>query len=315
MTKRTIRLIKWVLLIFSLVAALTFFFTFTTSLVLSTSQDNHKENKTSADTCLYHVIVTGSHENQSFLSEVFKGASKLSKSYNAFVELHVPQSQADTESLQDLLDYASFLNADGIIAYIGPNDTNPTILHRSDEPEIPLITTGQFLANTNQVSFIGINNWEIGKKVADESSSFLPDGGQVFIISSKNSTNSSNLTTSLQQELQGKENIETNVIEEVPPDLLFPPKQTVFICLSEEDTILYAKLLFEQFETGSYYLIGSGGNEVCQLYLQKGWIDELFSQDPERIGEAAMRELFEYRNKGYANSYVTAEIKITRGGK
>ena len=86
----------------------------------------------------------------------------------------------------------------------------------------------------------------------------------------------------------------------------------IFIALTEEDTIMSAQQLSELFPIDTYKLLGFGGNEVCQLYLQKGFITELFSLDPERIGKAAMQELFEYRNKGYANSYVTASVKITR---
>ena len=39
---------------------------------------------------------------------------------------------------------------------------------------------------------------------------------------------------------------------------------------------------------------------------------ELVSLDPQKIGEAAIREWFEYRTKGYANSYITADVKISR---
>ena len=73
-----------------------------------------------------------------------------------------------------------------------------------------------------------------------------------------------------------------------------------------------AQQLSELFPIDTYKLLGFGGNEVCQLYMQKGYIYELFSLDPERIGKMAMQELFEYRNKGYANSYVTPEVKITK---
>jgi len=38
----------------------------------------------------------------------------------------------------------------------------------------------------------------------------------------------------------------------------------------------------------------------------------LISQNPEKIGESAIEELFEYRTKGYANSYITADVKISR---
>ena len=85
----------------------------------------------------------------------------------------------------------------------------------------------------------------------------------------------------------------------------------IFISLTEDDTIRSAQLLSEQFDMDRYKLIGFDGNEVCQLYLQKGWIKELVSLDPEKIGETAIRELFEYRTKGYANSYITADVKIS----
>ena len=33
----------------------------------------------------------------------------------------------------------------------------------------------------------------------------------------------------------------------------------------------------------------------------------------EKIGQMAIRELFEYRSRGYTNSYVIADVKIVRG--
>ena len=94
----------------------------------------------------YHIIVTGTYENQLFMQQVYEGASKYADYNCAVVELYVPQSQADDSSLQDLLDYCSYVNADGIIAYIDSPDENLSVLQRSEEVEIPLVTTGQFAA-------------------------------------------------------------------------------------------------------------------------------------------------------------------------
>ena len=311
MKKRTARLVKWIFLVTSVIAALAFFSIFSTSFILTKSKVQPEITYNDSDTCLYHVIVTGTYENQSFLKELYDGANLLAKSYNALVELHIPDSQADQASLQELLNYASFLNVDGIIAYIDSPDQLPELLHRNGEAEIPLITTGQFSPNLNQVSFIGINNWELGKRLANESRHFLPRGGNLYIVSGKANTTSSNLITSLQQELQNTEIICT-IIEEIPFDFDFPANKSVFITLNEDDTIQYAQVLAEQYTDKKCKLIGLGGNEVCQMYLQKGLIEELFSLNPEKIGEKAMRELFEYRNHGYANSYITADVKVNR---
>ena len=312
MEKKKQRLIKWVLLSFTLIGLLFFFILFYIIFMQSRAKLRTQNDYNPADTCLYHVIITGTYENKNFLTDLYKGAASLEKSYNAVVDLHVPDSQADTTSLQNLIDYCSFLNADGIIAYIDSPDDTPVILGRKENPVITLITTGQFSANLQQISYVGANYWEMGKRVADEVISLLPQGGNVYIISDSISTNTTNLISSVQRTLGEKPQIVSSVIESIPPSFTLNSNSNIFISLSEDDTIMSAQLLSEMFPAYSYKLLGFGANEVCQLYLQKGLITELFSLDPERIGKAAMQELFEYRNKGYANSYVTAGVKITR---
>lgn len=315
MEKKKQRLIKWVLLILTLIAILFFLILFYTTFKQSRAIIKNQNEYNPADTCLYNIIITGTYENESFLTELYKGAASLEKSYNAVVDLHVPNSQADTTSLQNLIDYCSFLNADGIIAYIDSPDDVPVILQRNDAPAIPLITTGQFSPGIEQVSYVGVNYWEMGKRVADEVTSLLPEGGNVYIISDSISTNTTNLISSVQRTLQENSNIYSSVIENISPSFILDSNNNIFISLNEDETIMSAQQLSEQFPAESYKLLGFGGNEVCQLYLQKGFITELFSLDPERIGKAAMQGLFEYRNKGYTNSYVTAEVKITKAEK
>ncbi len=315
MEKKTARLVKWVLSIFSFTALLIFSIIFYAVFLSSRARIQNQNQYNTSDNSLYHVIITGSYENQSFLSEVYKGASKLAPAYKTTVDLHVPKSQADTESLQELLNYCSFLNADGIILYLDSSEDTPQPLERVDSPKIPIITTGQFSPNMKQISFIGTNNWELGKKIADETQSFLPEGGDVYIISDSNDLNSNTLISSIQSALGDNQTINTRVIENIFQALDIGLRNNIYITLTEDDTIANAQMLAENFNPDSYKLIGFGGNEVCQLYLQKGWIAELVSLDPEKIGETAITELFEYRRKGYANSYVTADVKISRAQK
>jgi ribose transport system substrate-binding protein len=315
MEKKTARLVKWVLSIFSFTALLIFLIIFYAVFLSSRARIQNQNQYNTSDNSLYHVIITGSYENQSFLSEVYKGASKLAPAYKTTVDLHVPKSQADTESLQELLNYCSFLNADGIILYLDSSEDTPQPLERVDSPKIPIITTGQFSPNMKQISFIGTNNWELGKKIADETQSFLPEGGDVYIISDSNDLNSNTLISSIQSALGDNQTINTRVIENIFQALDIGLRNNIYITLTEDDTIANAQMLAENFNPDSYKLIGFGGNEVCQLYLQKGWIAELVSLDPEKIGETAITELFEYRRKGYANSYVTADVKISRAQK
>ena len=311
MEKKTARLVKWVLLIVSFTALLIFSIVFYAVFLTSRARIQNQNEYNISDNCLYHVIITGTYENQSFLSEVYKGASKIAPSYKTIVDLHVPKSQADTESLQSLLDYCSFINADRIIVFIDSPEENPQVLKRTNSTAIPLVTTGQFSPNLQQISYIGINNWQLGKKIADEAQSLLPSGGNIFILNNPDSKNSSNLITSIQAALQDNQTVSTYVIEKIDRSFRISGQNNIFISLTEDETISSAQSLSEGYDMNSYKLIGFGGNEVCQLYLQKGWIKKLVSLDTEKIGETAIRELFEYRSKGYANSYITADVIIS----
>lgn len=311
MEKKTARLIKYVFLIFSFIALLVFSIVFYAVFFSSRARIQNQNEYNPSDNCLYHIIVTGTYENQSLLKEVYEGASRASAYFNSVIDLHIPQSQADTQSLQNLLDYCSYLNADGIIVYVDSPDFKPNILTRSDSPSIPVITIGHFSPNFPQISFIGINNWELGKKLADETQDSLPNGGTVYIINDTNTQNANNLISSIQSALQNNSLITSKVIEEISPALSLNGQNNIFISITEDDTIRSAQLLSEQFDMDKYKFIGFGGNEVCQLYLQKGWITKLVSLDPQKIGQDALYELFEYRSKGNANSYISADVKIS----
>lgn len=311
--KSKTRLIKWGLLISSIFVVIIFFIIASYSFFSSSAKKITAEKNQNDDTFLYHIIITGTYENKDFLEKVYEGAEELSKMYNSVVELHIPKSQAENSSLQSLMNYCSFLNADGVIAYINEGDELPSLLRRSDSPEIPLVTLGYFSTDLPQISYIGSNDWEMGKKIANEAIIQIQNSKikNVVIVSGAVSGNSSNLINSLQVTLQQEPSVRIKVIETLQSDFEFT-SDCLFITLNEKDTISAAQIISEEVFKSNIKLIGYGENEVCQLYLQKGWITELISLDTKKIGSSAIRELFEYRSKGSANSYVIADVKVSR---
>lgn len=268
---------------------------------------------------LYHIVVTGTYESSPFLQRVYEGAMGASGRYNAIVELHLPSSQAEDFSLQEAIHYSSYVNADGVITLIESPDTSLVQLPRSDETSIPLVTTGQFAANLNQISYIGINYWELGKKIGEEADFYLPEEGTIFILNT-NSTlgiSNTNIFTSLNKTLSEHGNNEATIrfINSIDGSINLNQKDNLIVCLSEEDTIYAAQALSELYTKKNYLLLGYGNNETCQLYFDKGLIDDLLTLDPVKIGETAMKELFEFRNNGYANSYITADLIALRSQK
>lgn len=227
------------------------------------------------------------------------------------------------------MDYASYVNADGIIAYIDSADEVIPDLTKIHAEPIPLVTTGHFASGIKQISFIGNNYWELGNTIGTETVAGLNENGIAFIISSEYSSNItySNMTNSIQTKLKNYPGISYEVVDhvtlenkmndilEVIKENLRLDKNVIFVCLTEEDTIRTAQFLTEINILSDKHvnLIGFGNNETCQGYLNKGTIKELISLDPNSIGEAAIRELFEYKRNGYANSYIAADVIIQKG--
>lgn len=306
------------IIILTLLCFVAFFmlYSFIPELSKSTADKN-----TNAESRSYHIIVTGSSENELFLHQVYDGACNYSDHFNAVVELYVPGSQAEDVSMQSLFDYASFVNADCVIAYIDSTNISFQVPRRIDDTVIPLVTTGQYDSNLQQISFIGNSYWELGRIIGYEIKAFLHGNGNAIIINNEISTNYnySALMNSIQDSLRNQKDIKYSVVNEFSPQELIskPNQQMLIVCITEEDTIKIAQELRELKlnDNKNINIIGFGANETCQLYLKKGVISELISLDPEKIGETAIREFFEYITKGYANSYIAADVKISRSGE
>ena len=300
--------------IFSLVAVIILCITF----LLSTFFNIRKKSVSDrADKfqARYHIVVLGNYENELFLKQVYEGAKKQSEQYNAVVEFYVPSSQAENVSLEKLFDYAGFVNADGVIAYIDDSELKYNVPRRVDGTEIPLVTTGVYVPSLNQISFIGNNWWELGKKIGKEVIKLLQGGGNLYVISKETSPNYGNLTGSLFESLNSHSEIKVQMIDGLSSDIIFDSNENeknLVLCLTEESTINTAQITKElqPDNNKNYSIIGFGSNETCLYYLENKIITELISLDQEKIGETAINQIFEYTNKGYANSYIAADVKF-----
>lgn len=267
----------------------------------------------------YHILVIGEYQNRDYLEELYKGVEKRSNNYRFISEFHVPKTEAENKTIQELFDYATFVNADGIIAYIDNPDLEINQPYRIDGSIIPVVTTGQFAANVKQTSFIGNSSWQLGKIFADEAKKILNFSGNIYIINPKSYNNivNSNIINSFNSEVKHFENINLKILDNyddihkiITPEI--SPKKNVLVCLDQEDTINVAQLLTEFYKENKIMLIGFGNNETSQTYLSKNIISELIYMDPVKVGESAIKELFEYRTRGYSNSYVTVPTQIMK---
>lgn len=313
MKRSKIRIILFSLLLLASVFLISTFFYLYASLRKSTGDVNTSRN--------FHVVVLGQAENLSFLQQVFEGANVTALDYNTVVELHVPSSQAEDSNLISLMEYASFVNADGIIAYI---DSDSPVFERPERLEneyIPIVTLGTYNPAIPQISFLGTNYSELGRELAYQTIAAVGSEGRVLItgLDGTNNPTYSTLMNSLLLTLRQNASISYEVLNsesvknEVEMNILLKDDENpvkAVVCLTEEESIAFARIMTSLKEERDIKLVCYGENETISQYYDKGIISTIVAVDPIKTGSQAMREIFEYRNTGYTNSYINAPLLV-----
>ncbi len=264
----------------------------------------------------YHVLVLGRAENAAFIKQVYEGASGASEKYRAVVECYVPGLEAEDISLEKMLNYASCVNVDGIIAFIDPDVEELGTPIRSDGTPIPLISVGFYSQNVPQACFIGTNYSELGKKIASRILSLSNPSTTIYIVTPSGAMNRnySTLMNGIHDSLSLRQNLNYASVDSgrvnVARNLSETTGDILYVCLTEEDTISTVQAALYDNKDNRAHILGFGTNSTINVYFEKGLIDELVYVDPGKIGEIAMDELFEYRNTGHANSYIAADVKV-----
>lgn len=319
----SLMLIIFTILVISIIATAFFMLVFTLHNVGNKKEINTEYNSS------YHLLVTGTRENETFVKQIFSGASQRATAYNASVQLYIPNAIGENTSVQSLLDYATYLEPDGVIVCFDdfPGELKPP--YYRDGTPIPIITTGYYYVNWPQVSFIGINYSELGSVFSSEIFRALKDEkGSVLIIDSSvnNDANYSLLMNVLMNNLDKNKDItvqsltveqsSTFSLEDNIRQLIASTANTdVIVSVSEIITIHAAQSIIDLNMAGKTKLIGYSEGDNSKLYFYKGILTTMISIDSEEIGRKAVNELFEYKNNGSANSYVVSDIQVKRKAK
>lgn len=283
-----------------------------------------KSEDTSLSQRKHHILVIGQTETNNFLNKVYEGASEVSDRYDALVTLHVPKSKADQASLQSLFDYAYFIKADGIIAYIDSETDSIKVPDFLEIPDIPVVTVGRFNPQIPQISFIGNNYSETGRLIARTAVETIKPDFRLFILNSmEKNNNSSNLMSTMNSTLKDffLEPVIFDGDEAFNEDMLFDSilvknyQPAMVICLTEEDSIRTARMASDPGFNSENQIISYGENETISTYFNKGVIETVISLDPEKTGSRAMKEIFDYKKLNFANNYVNAGLVVKKGGK
>ncbi len=305
-------------------AVLVYSLYYTVRMISYTGDDPRKNSRDYS----YHVAVVGEYNNSVILNQICRGALSLSDEYNVVIDNLVPKTGAGTMKLQTLVDYAASMSVDGIIAYIPDERVNVNSPVTVDGKRIPVIMIGNDNPETQAVSYIGINSYELGKKMAETLALFVPDGGKVLAVYDSSSTAAlyGRILSSLRETVVGTgsfriENTDVrkrggiSAEDEIRDAIRFQPDIRAVICLSSDNTVRVAENIVDLNLAGKITVIGFGETPQTKEFLNKGILSAIISQQPEDMGRQAVRSLFEYITTGNTNDYTTVTVRVITGKK
>ena len=273
-----------------------------------------------------NILIVGKSDRRAYLEQVYLGAKSQARTNDAAVDLYTGTSDTQELSTQALLNYASYLQADGIIAYIEGADLNLEIPKNAQGKPIPLVTIGSYIPNLPQLSYIGANYSELGKITGREIIDLIGESGKAILLDSsgQNDANYSNLMTGLFNALSQRPGISIKTLQferatsfskedNLRQQLASEEGLELIVSLTEQNTILAAQSVRDLNLSVKVKIIGVGDSDDCRSDFEKKIVTELISVKTQDIGRRAMTELFEFLENGYANSFVSAEVEVLKG--
>ena len=280
----------------------------------------------------YYVLISDDTDSD-FWVKLCEGASIYGAEHNICVR-DLSSDFTTKLTKEQLMTIAIASKVDGIIVNADETSKMRELISEASKASIPVITTYNDCVNSNRISFVGIENYKIGKeygkRILDTISNdrMLINRDRIKITVLMNSVLSSEqslIYTTLQENLDAHEEdlpeIElskaminestTFSAEEGIKDIFISPDSPDFVvCLSEIDTICAFQSVRDYNKVGDIHILGYYDSASILQGVQRGIIDTTIGIDASQMGQFCVKALLDYDKAGYTSQYFTVDVRV-----
>jgi len=272
---------------------------------------------------LHHFSLYIPDTRNSFFNEIIRGAEIAAAELNSAVSVH------SIDPAKNELENAAFSGVDGVIVY--PH-LESSLARRQMEQfrirHIPAVLINQNLPSDQPWPFIGINNFEMGRRIGHILSDSPERIGLAVVYSDKapgiyaeRNLVEMGIATSLGDLLSGsimsfRTNLNPLDAEALLASIFRNPISqersfiNTIVFTDPEDTIAAAQALVDLNLVGQLRIIGFGADPGVIENLHKGIINASVVIDSQRIGYEAVHSLAALLTTGFTSASIDIEIDI-----
>lgn len=270
----------------------------------------------------YHFALYLPENRDSFFSDIIRGAEKAASESGAVLTIH-----SIDPSLNEL-EFASYTGVDGILVCPYLDDkTARDQLEKIRARKIPLVLINHNVTSDQPWSFIGANNFEVGRRMGSIVARLSNEKIELAVVYSDKAPGISGerelvemgISEALQERLAspitGLRTGRNPLDAEAMIYSLFrsTPRFNTIIFTDSNDTIAAAQALVDMNLVGRVQLVGFGNDPSIREYIRKGIIAASIAINPEKIGYEAIISLSELRESGYTSNTVDSGVEVIDG--
>ena len=255
---------------------------------------------------------------------IYEGAKQKGEELSIYVENfgdYLPVSY----TIKDKLKMAIASNVDGIILHADPDEEVHNQIKEATLKGIPVVTVLDDLPLSGRISYIGVNQHQLGKYYGNQIHEIIKDNNNTFTnikILIDNKDNSPEILLSGIKESLHMGNLKIDLIpidrqsafssEETMHDIILEQEDfaVIIVCLNATDTISAYQTIIDYNMVGQVEVIGYYDLDIILEAIDKDIIDSTIVIDTKQLGELSVETLNEYILSGMASEYIPVDISI-----
>lgn len=272
----------------------------------------------------YYVMIVGD-QSSSFWKSVYQSAKAAGEEENALVEL-MGDELASTFSKEELMQIAIASKVDGIFLEADESASLTSLIDEAVMQGIPVITVLGDNTASNRLSFVGVNNYNLGKMYGKQVLE-LANGKDcnVLVLMSNNTEDwgQNILYASIYETMKTVENsIHMRPIK-IEEDNAFAAEESIrdifvkeggipdiLICLNELNTTCAYQAVVDYNKVGDVNILGYYDSDVIIKAVERNVIYSTIKVNTEQIGRYLIEAMKEYQMTGHANEYYTVDTAL-----
>lgn len=273
----------------------------------------------------YHFFAIVKDYNEPYWIGIKKGIESMADTMKVAIEINYPEEKDNYESALMMLDIAIKSKVDGIITFAYNTPEYKKLIEEAFENGIPVVTIDTDCPGSKRNAYVGINDYEIGKKagkmVVNCSSGKVRVGIIIENDENKETDFSNSYMEGFNDGIKGYKNIKVETIVKSDTGMLDAQKAVhdittkhsnvnCIVCTSSLDTIGAAQYIVDFNKVGKINIIGYDDSDEILDYINKGVIYGTIVPDGLNVGVKSVIPLLEMKDEGKTSEYVQTELNV-----